>query len=677
MSLFEIKAKDGMGRLGKFTMKHGTVRTPLLMPVVHPGKSEIKPSELVSDFGFQMVITNSYIIKSKDKFRDVAVRDGVHGLLDFNGPVMTDSGTFQMYFHGLPSKEIDPLDILEFQKSIGSDIGTILDVFSDPEVGKKRVEEDVQLSLERARMSVSRKGDMLLAGTVQGGIYPDLREDSAREMAQLGFDVYPIGGIVPLMERYRYADIVRAVLAVKKHLPPDKPVHLFGCGHPMMFAQAALLGCDFFDSASYAKFAEAGRMLFPTGTVHLENLIELPCECPVCSNTTAEELKGLKKDERNLQLMKHNLYTSAAEIRRVRQAIASGKLMELTAIRARSHPELFEAFQVMLGASEQLLASDPVGTAGSIFYTGSETSLLPIFRRFHNRIAGTYPYLRPKLLLLVPDMANTPFSETLNALTSVIRKKAPADVVLAFVTPIGMIPWELEHVHPSQQSLFPRSLDSITLQNVVSRTRELIQKLSPQEIIWIVRNNPLNDIMVYLKETFQINEVEGVEKGIGRLDAYPDAPEKLGARKLRALFAYQWDIIPEDLLNSEDLQLKASRKTGKIRYVQLDDEIAFTLVPTNGLLTPTYRGGLVLQNAGIGDRYIVVVDDDAAEFIVAGKSALAKFVIQASPELLAGEEVLIVNRESSLLATGRALLTGPEMLAFSRGVAIVPRHSMR
>ena len=109
--------------------------------------------------------------------------------------------------------------------------------------------------------------------------------------------------------------------------------------------------------------------------------------------------------------------------------------------------------------------------------------------------------------------------------------------------------------------------------------------------------------------------------------------------------------------------------------MQLGDEIAFTLVPTTGLLTPTYRGGLILQNAGIGDRYIVVVDEDSAEFVVGGKSALAKFVIQASPELLAGEEVLIVNRESSLLATGRALLTGPEMLAFSRGVAVVPRHS--
>jgi 7-cyano-7-deazaguanine tRNA-ribosyltransferase len=675
MSRFEIKAKDGMARLGKFTTEHGTVRTPLLMPVVHPGKSEIRPSDLVNNFGFQMVITNSYIIKSKDKFRDVALRNGVHGLLEFDGPVMTDSGTFQMYFHDLPNEEIDPLEILEFQKSIGSDIGTILDVFSDPDVGRRQVEEDVQLSLERARMSVSRKGEMLLAGTVQGGIYPDLRERSAMEMALLDFDVYPIGGIVPMMERYRYADIVRAVLAAKKHLPPDRPVHLFGCGHPMMFAQAALLGCDFFDSASYAKFAEAGRMLFPTGTVHLENLTELPCECPVCSSTTVEELRKLKSSERTLQLMKHNLYTSAAEIRRVRQAIASGKLMELAAIRARGHPELFEAFQVMLEASDQILLSDPVGTSGSIFYTGSETAMLPVFRRFHKRIAKTYPYRQPRLLLLVPDMANSPFSETLGALTSVVRKKAPSDVVLAFITPFGMIPWELEHVHPSQQCLFPRSLDATTLHNVILRVRELVQILGPQETVWIARNNPLNATLADLQEDFHISQIEGVEKGISKLDTYQDAPERLGTRKLRALFAYQWDIMPEDLLNSDDLQLKISRNTGKIRYVQIGDEIAFTLVPTTGLLAPTYRGGVVLQKAGISERYTVVMDDDAAEFVLQGKSALAKFVVQASPELLAGEEVLVVDRDSSLLATGRALLTGPEMLAFSRGVAVVPRHS--
>ena len=252
MANFEIRAKDGLARLGRFTTKHGTVKTPLLMPVIHPGKTMIPPQDMVDVFGFQMVITNSYIISSHERFREKALAEGVHGLLNFDHPIMTDSGTFQMYFHDLPEEEIDPLAIIEFQKQIGTDVGTILDAFSKPDVGKRQVERDVKLSLERARMSVGLKDEMMLAGTVQGGIFEDLREQSAKEMGTMDFDVYPIGGVVPLMEMYRYADIIRVTLAAKKHLPPDRPVHLFGCGHPMLFAQAALLGCDFFDSASYA-----------------------------------------------------------------------------------------------------------------------------------------------------------------------------------------------------------------------------------------------------------------------------------------------------------------------------------------------------------------------------------------------------------------------------------------
>ena len=90
MTQFEIRAKDGLARLGRFTTNHGTVKTPLLMPVVHPGKSAVAPQALVDEYGFQMVITNSYIINSHERFRTKALSEGVHSLLDFNGPIMTD-----------------------------------------------------------------------------------------------------------------------------------------------------------------------------------------------------------------------------------------------------------------------------------------------------------------------------------------------------------------------------------------------------------------------------------------------------------------------------------------------------------------------------------------------------------------------------------------------------------
>jgi len=666
-----------MARLGRFKTEHGTVKTPLLMPVIHPGKSDITPTKLVETFGFQMMITNSYIIKSQDKFREVALSKGVHGLLGFKGPIMTDSGTFQMYFHDLPKEEIDPLEIVRFQRNIGTDIGTILDAFSKPDVGMAAVEKDVQLSLERAQSSVSEKGEMLLAGTIQGGVYPELRERSAKEMAKLDFDVYPIGGVVPLMERYRYPDIVRAVLAAKKHLPVDKPIHLFGCGHPMLFAQAALLGCDFFDSASYAKFAYSGRMMLPTGTVHLENLTELPCECPVCSSTSADELKKLKKEEKDLQLMKHNLYVSAGEIRRVRQAIQDGKLMELAAIRARGHPELYQAFQVMLDNAEQIIQSDPIGNATSILYTGSETSRLPVFQRFHRQLLKTYPYQKTKTLILIPDLGSNPFSDILPEITRLVRSQDPSDTIVAFVTPIGIIPWELEHVFPSQQGIFPATLDPVTLENTIARAVDFLQIIDAERVIWASRNTATNSIFEDIDEAFHIEQVDGIGKAIEEMQKHESNTVEWTQRKLRAVFSFQWGISGNGIIDSESVVVVLSRKTGKIRHVKDGDTILFTLVPTTGLLTPTLEGGKRLLQVGISEHFLVTVNDDSAEYVRKGKSALAKFVLKASSDLLAGEEVLIVDKESTLLGTGRALLTGPEMLQFSRGVAVVPRHSKR
>src|SRR5207249_11306469 len=117
----------------------------------------------------------------------------------------------------------------------------------------------------RAREAQSLRGEMALVGAVQGGLHPDLRERCARAVSPLGVSVCAIGGVVPLLESYRFQDLARVVIASKKGLDPAKPVHLFGAGHPLVLPLAALLGCDLFDSASYAKYARDGRMLFHDG----------------------------------------------------------------------------------------------------------------------------------------------------------------------------------------------------------------------------------------------------------------------------------------------------------------------------------------------------------------------------------------------------------------------------
>ncbi|MHA2210985.1 MAG: tRNA guanosine(15) transglycosylase TgtA, partial [Candidatus Thorarchaeota archaeon] len=580
MSQFEIRAKDGMARLGRFTTNHGTVKTPLLMPVVHPGKSAITSQKLIDEFGFQMVITNSYIIR-----------------------------------HGLAEGEIDPLEIVEFQKSIGSDIGTILDVFSDPKVGKTKVEQDVAVSLERARLSAPEKGSMMLAGTVQGGIYEDLRARSAKELAQMDFDVHPIGGVVPLMEQYRYSEMVRVVLASKKHLPPDRPVHLFGCGHPMLFAQAALLGCDFFDSASYAKFAESGRMLFTTGTMHLDQLEELPCECPICSTTDAKELLKLDKPDRDLSLMRHNLFVSAAEMRRVRQAIRDGKLFELAATRSAGHPALLEAFSTMMSNSELIIQSDPIGKSASIMYTGPETLRRPEMVTFHSRIIERYPYRSTETVLLVPHLGDRPFADTLPKAVEAVRNRSHERLLLLFVTPSGAIPWELEHVHPAQQCVFPKYLEENELEVASQRIHEVLKNLSFEQGFWLTRNTATDKLGSLLQQHYGIEQIENldlIEK------SSIDRKANWGMRKLCALLAYQWMIDPSKIQEIQSLQFVTSKSTGKIRYVKRDDTILFTLVPTTGLFTPTYDGGLELLKMNLDARYRVAINNEVSEYVVKG-----------------------------------------------------------
>src|SRR4030042_5934222 len=128
---FEIKERDAEGRLCKFTTKHGAVTTPNLLPVINPNKMMVTPKEMKKRFGTDILITNSYIIYKNPELKKKALESGVHALIDFDGSIMTDSGTFQSYVYG--DVDVEPLEIVEFQKNIGSDIGTILDVFGTPD----------------------------------------------------------------------------------------------------------------------------------------------------------------------------------------------------------------------------------------------------------------------------------------------------------------------------------------------------------------------------------------------------------------------------------------------------------------------------------------------------------------------------------------------------------------
>ena len=187
-------------------------------------------------------------------------------------------------------------------------------------------------------------------------------------MTDLGFTFCPVGAVVPLMESYRYRDLVSVVMAAKRTLSPSACVHLFGAGHPAMFALATAMGCDLFDSAAYALYAKDGRYLTAHGSYRIGELADLPCACAVCRSHTAEELRTAKDRERLLAL--HNLHVTLAEIARIRQAIADGTLWELVDERCRGHPQLLAGYRAPCSAM-LLRLKRMTGSRNAVFFTGA------------------------------------------------------------------------------------------------------------------------------------------------------------------------------------------------------------------------------------------------------------------------------------------------------------------
>ncbi|WP_049920288.1 tRNA guanosine(15) transglycosylase TgtA [Halobiforma nitratireducens] len=383
---FELRDADAGGRIGELTVPRAetTVETPALLPVINPNLDTISPRRLAEEFGAEILITNSYIIHGTEDVREQALEEGLHELLDFPGAIMTDSGSFQLSEYG--DIDVTTEEILEFQHEIGSDIGTPVDIPTPPDVSRERAEDELATTQERLEVAEDvDTGDMLVSAPVQGSTYPDLREEAGSHADATDLDVFPVGAVVPLMNDYRYDDMVDAVAAAKRGLGADAPVHLFGAGHPMMFALGVAMGCDLFDSAAYALYARDDRYLTVRGTRQLAELDYLPCSCPVCTEHSPDDLRALPDRDREEELAAHNLHVTFEEIRRIKQAIRAGNLLELVEQRARAHPAMLDGYRALLDHAAQLEQSDPV-SKGSFFYTSHESARRPEVRRHHERV---------------------------------------------------------------------------------------------------------------------------------------------------------------------------------------------------------------------------------------------------------------------------------------------------
>ena len=636
--MFELIKRDGLARIGRLEINGKVIETPALLPVVNPKILTVTPRDLYDEFGFRALITNSYIIKNTPELNRRAQEAGLHEMLDFPGLIMTDSGTFQSHMYG--EVDMEPGEIIEFQKSIGTDVGTVLDIFAEPFWTKEETAASIEVTLERTENAAASKGTMGLAGVGQGSVYPDLREDCARRMRSMDIDVHPIGGIVPLMEQYRYSELVDIIIASKKGLSPDRPVHLFGAGHPMVFALAALLGCDMFDSASYAKFAKDDRMMFIDGTYRLKEMQSHECNCPACKGQDLESIRAMKPDARMRLIARHNLYEIKKELDIVKRYIKEGRIWELAEQRCRAHPALLDALRRLEDHRDFLEEYEPVSRDGAIFYTGPETLNRPIFARYTKRISERYVPVTSKAALF-DDTYAKPYSR---GYAMDFRRVASAGFSPIVISPFGPVPAELDEVYPLAQSLFPEMTDRET---------------------YAVMEDGTSDVLTSFG-FIDVKHESDVEAGSEDCD-----PDLLRAK---ATARYQFGTAAADALIRGAVELVVSKNTGKIRNVISDGEHVLSMRAGDGLYTLRPEGAKRIMENVPAPHMRVVVNDDAVSFVSEGRNVFSAFVLDCDVNIRPMEEVIVVDSKDELLAVGRAVLVRDEMFSFKKGIAVKVRN---
>ncbi|MGO9388423.1 MAG: tRNA guanosine(15) transglycosylase TgtA [Methanobacterium sp.] len=660
---FEIKYKDARGRVGVLKTPHGNVVTPALMPVIHPGRQTLD----VKKFGAEIVITNAYIIYKNRDLRIKALENGVHNLINFSGPIVTDSGSFQLSEYG--DIDVSNQDIIEFQEKIGADIGTSLDIPTPPFVKRGRAEKELEITIKRARESLNIRKDMMLNSVVQGSTFTDLRAKCAQTIGGMDFEVYPIGAVVPLMESYQYSTLLEVIMSSVDNLPDSRPKHLMGAGHPMIFAFAVALGCDLFDSAAYILYAQDDRFLMPNGTYKLENLYQMPCSCEVCCTYTPDDLRKMPKDERMKLIAQHNLNISFAEIRLIKQSITEGSLWELVEQRCRVHPYLLEALRNLKKYTSIIEKYDPTNKKSAFFYSGSESLQRVEINRHLNKLKRLPTSKR--LLILPPS--EKPYSKNIslniNNFYSNIENLNLNEVeisddlqVIVVDVPFAIIPLEIDEVYPLAQNESPSTIDEDAkkfvnkiLKNYLNNYEEVIIS---EDIMKMFENSLESSLKPQLRFEYNNSSL--------KIDLDDE-------RKVKYIADYQFGSGSGKALFDGDINIVKSKKTGKIRHVYDKDELIATLRASDGVLVLAKEGALRLHRYLPYPHNRVIVNEEAEPFAVEGKSIFAKFIIDCDSNIRSSEEILIVNSKDELLAFGRSILCGPEMIDFKTGQAVKTR----
>lgn len=485
---FEVREKDLLGRIGRLETKSGVIETPVLLPVINPRIQPIKPKNMKETFGCNALITNAYIIQKH--YGHEAVEKGIHELLDYDGVVMTDSGAYQILIYG--DVQVDAEEIVHFQEQINTDIATILDIPTGWKVTKEYANGTVKETLRRAERlwKIKTRDDIAWVGPVQGGQYIGLVAKSAKKMGKLPFHIHALGSPTAVMEQYFFDVLVDMIMAAKMSLPVNRPLHLFGAGHPFMFSLAVALGCDLFDSAAYALFARDGRYMTENGTARLNELEYLPCSCPICARNSPKDLLEKPREERQRLLAEHNLFVSFAELRTIKQAILEGRLWEHLEIRTRAHPALFQAFKRLKRYEDWFEKNTPITKASGLFFYDSVGLARPEVVRHRKRMIEQHsPPKNAEVLLLLPQTSGKPFHKShewrgvLSKMNAALGKRYALVHLCVYAAPFGVVPVELDEIYPLSQHEVAVPLDVEMIDYVTGQVATYIERTSYKRVV--------------------------------------------------------------------------------------------------------------------------------------------------------------------------------------------------
>ena len=316
---FDLDTVDGAARAGRITLARGGIRTPVFMPVgTYATVKAMTPEELV-DLGAEIILGNTYHLMLRPGTAIIAAHGGLHRFMHWEGPILTDSGGFQVFSLGdrrIIEEEgvtfrspvngdkvfLSPELSMDTQRELGSEIVMIFDECTPYPADETKTADSMQLSLRWAARSKSRHGDNAgaLFGIVQGGMFESLRRDSAQGLIDIGFDGYAIGGLSvgePI-------DLMRAMIQhTAALLPHGKPRYLMGVGTPEDLVEAVRHGFDMFDCVLPTRNARNGHLFTSTGIIKIRNSrhrassepLDPNCPCYTCANYTRAYLHHLDR----------------------------------------------------------------------------------------------------------------------------------------------------------------------------------------------------------------------------------------------------------------------------------------------------------------------------------------------------------------------------------------------